>query len=478
MIGPAASGTGAGPAEKLVRRRVALVSVRFTMFDAQMGHGFPARMRAHAARSAALLRHRFEVIEYPLIETLDDATLVASMLATSSPDAVVFAPAMAAPPSLADAALSGVTAPVVIWNAPSVSRLPDELVQASATEHTTTVGAVMYANVRARQGVPAPVVTAAHDDGDAVDLLVRTVRAAAEAHALRGTRLLRLGEPIPGYLDVLASAEDLGRLGLHEVAVDRATWEAAVERVGDDEAADFFAAVSRLGWRGDPGPAVAISSKVAVALERVFAETGCAAGTVNCHGELFRESSSVGVTACLGVVCQSLAGRPLSCTGDLPTAVALLLARGLSDRALYCECYAPDIESDLVLVAAGGEGDPAWVAPGNAIRLEPNRHYPGRNGPGTAVSFPLEHGPATLLSMSPTADGWVLAWSTGEVVESRYPALGGPNGMFRFDSGPAGEALNRWISSGATHHAALARGRLDIEVPVVAAILGLSAVRC
>jgi L-arabinose isomerase len=131
-----------------------------------------------------------------------------------------------------------------------------------------------------------------------------------------------------------------------------------------------------------------------------------------------------------------------------------------------------------VLVAAGGEGDPTWVAPGNGIRLEPNRHYPGRNGPGTAVSFPLERGPATLLSMSPAGDGWILAWGTGEVVESRYPALGGPNGMFRFDSGPAGEALARWIGSGATHHAALARGRLDIELPVVAAILGLAAVRC
>ena len=53
----------------------------------------------------------------------------------------------------------------------------------------------------------------------------------------------------------------------------------------------------------------------------------------------------------------------------------------------------------------------------------------------------------------------------------------GPNGMFRFDSGPAVEAVDGWIASGATHHNALAPGRLDIEIPALAAALGLRSVR-
>ncbi len=49
--------------------------------------------------------------------------------------------------------------------------------------------------------------------------------------------------------------------------------------------------------------------------------------------------------------------------------------------------------------------------------------------------------------------------------------------MFRFASGPSGEAISRWIISGATHHNALAPGRLDVEVPILAAALGIRHVR-
>jgi hypothetical protein len=55
--------------------------------------------------------------------------------------------------------------------------------------------------------------------------------------------------------------------------------------------------------------------------------------------------------------------------------------------------------------------------------------------------------------------------------------MGGPNGMFRFDSGSSFEAGARWIASGATHHNALARGRLDVEIPVLARALGIDEVR-
>jgi hypothetical protein len=59
------------------------------------------------------------------------------------------------------------------------------------------------------------------------------------------------------------------------------------------------------------------------------------------------------------------------------------------------------------------------------------------------------------------------------VVESRYSDMRGPNGMFRFDSGPAGPALEAWIASGATHHNALVPGRLDVEVPALVGALGI-----
>jgi L-arabinose isomerase len=369
-----------------------------------------------------------------------------------------------------------VTAPLVIWNAPAIARLPDGLTQAQATEHTTTVGALMYGNVRVREGRPPLVVTAGHDDAAAIDRMLRTVRAAAAGGSLRGGTVLRVGDAIPGYLDVDATAADLAALGLREVAVDLPAWEAAVE------SADAGAAAAALGdatrrWAGDPGPQAGRSARVAVALDAAMAGAGAVAGTVNCHGPWFRSSERVGVTACLAVACQAERGRSVACTGDQPTAIVLHLARLLTGSALYCEGYTPEAETGLLLVAAGGEGDPAWAEPPGAVTLEANDHYPGVHGNGTGLAFQLRRGPATLLSLSPTQAGWMLAWATGEVVESRYQAMRGPNGMFRFDSGPAVEAVEGWIASGATHHSALARGRLDVEVPALAASLGLRAVR-
>lgn len=461
----------------IAKPRIGLLSVRFTLFDAQMGADFPARMQAHRARSIALLEPHFEVIAPSIVESDADGDAAAALFSAVRPDAIVFAPAMAAPPSHAIRALAGFDAPLVIWNAPSIVRLPTDLSQAEATVHSTTVAAVMLGNVLVRQGRPAAVVTAAHDDPAAVERLVRTVRAAAAAGALRGATYLRVGDPIAGYLDVEASADDLAKLGVRETAIPLAAWEVAVAAVSATAARNLLAELHEAGWRGDPGPAAEASAKVAIALGLALDGSGAIGGTVNCHGPWFRGSHVVGLTGCLGVACQTAAGRPISCTGDQPTAIALGLARRLAGAALYCECYVLEIATGLVLLAAGGEGDPAWADPPGAVTLEANDHYPGVRGEATSVSFGLRPGPATLISLSPTGEGWILAWATGELVESRYANMRGPNAMFRFDRDPADRAVEAWIGSGATHHNALAPGRLDVEVPALAHALGIRSIQ-
>jgi L-arabinose isomerase len=336
----------------------------------------------------------------------------------------------------------------------------------------------MFGNVLVREGRPAPVVTAGHDDPLASAHLERVVRAVAAAGSLRGATVLRVGDPIPGYLDVEATSAQLARLGVTEHALDPDDWTARVAAVAGDEGRGAFETLAESGgWTGDGGPGAVHSAAVAVALERAMDEVEAAGGTVNCHGPWFRTNEAVGIPACLAVVRETIAGRPVSCTGDQPTALALILARRMAGAALYCECYVPELDSGLVLVAAGGEGDPAWADPDEPRVLEANDHYPGARGEGTSAAFALRRGPATLLSLSPTSAGWVLAWATGEIVESRYRDMRGPNGMFRFDSGPGDEAIARWISSGATHHNALAPGRLDVEVPALAAALAIDHVR-
>lgn len=447
------------------RLTVGVVSTYFTLFDEQMPPGFRATQAAVAQRYADLLAEDFDVVFPGLITSDDDGRRANRELRGRPLDAVVFAPTMAAPPSHAIVALDGIDAPVVIWNAPLVTELGTDLTQAEATVNSTQVAAVMVANALVRVGRAFSTVTAAPADHDAMERLRRTVRGAAAAQSLRGTVALAVGEPIPGYLDVEATDAELEQLGVKAVRVAAAELEEA-----------FTAAVPErgAGWRAEADER---SAQLAGALVALVERHGASYGTVNCHGPCFRRNEVVGIPACFAVSLLAERDVPFSCTGDLPTALALRIARTLAGAALYCEFYAPEHSSGLMLLAAGGEGDPALADPEHPIRVEPNAHYPGVNGLGSGVAFALAPGPATVLSLSPAPGTWRLAWATGEIVETRYPRMGGPNAMFRFDSGGAGEAGERWISSGATHHNALAPGRLDVELEALASAIGVTSVR-
>jgi L-arabinose isomerase len=457
--------------------RVGLVAPRYTFFDPHMRPGFAERVRAGGPRCAALLAQWFDVVDPGVIETEADAARANEVLRAAQLDAVVYAPTMAVPAPLALRALEDLDAPLVLWNAVPVRQMGDDLSQAEATENTTTVACLMLANVLLRQGRPAPVCTTPTDDPAAVAEVARHVRAVAAAASLRGRTFLRLGDPLPSYLNVMTTDEELARLGVQEVSVQAAELDDAFTAASEDDADAILAELGALGWTGSGGPGARRSARLAHALRTLLDRHRAIGGTVNCHGPLLRFSPTVGIPACLAVAREAAAGRVLSCTGDQPAGLALHLARQLAGASLYHETYAPEPATGLMLIAAGGEGDPAWADPPGAVALEANDHYPGEHGEGTSIAFALRRGPATMLSLSPVGDTWHLAWATGEVVESRYRGMRGPNGMFRFDSGDAMACASAWIASGATHHNALAPGRLDLELPLVARALGIRDIR-
>ncbi len=460
------------------RLRVGLLATRFTFFDPHMRDGFAERMRGIGSRCAEVLGQEVDVVFPGVVETDEQAAAARELLAAQPLDAVVYAPVMAVPAPLALAALEGVDAPLVVWNAVPVLRMADDISQAEATENSTTVACLMFVNVLLRRGLR----------GGGLHRTARRPgrRAAAAAHGARVRRRRRAAPldagahrrpdadatstswPRPRSSPASASA----RCASRPPSSTRRSWPR-----GRDEARAVLDDVHASGFRGDGGPGLERSARLAHAVRALVDRHGAVGGTVNCHGPLLRFSDTVGIPACLAVAREALRGVSLSCTGDQPAGVAVVLARALAGAALYHETYAPEPSSGLMLVAAGGEGDPAWAADPAAIELEANDHYPGHHGEGTSIAFALRPGPATMLSLSPIGDTWHLAWATGEIVESRYADMRGPNGMFRFDSGDAVRAADAWISSGATHHNALAPGRLDLELEVVARALGIRSVR-
>src|SRR5665811_136550 len=85
--------------------RIGLISVYFGLFDQSMPPSFRADRLDHAKRLAALLARYGEVVFPGLVDSVESGAHAGSALADAAVNIVVCAPAMAAPPSYAWAAL-------------------------------------------------------------------------------------------------------------------------------------------------------------------------------------------------------------------------------------------------------------------------------------------------------------------------------------------------------------------------------------
>lgn len=458
--------------------RIGLLSVYFGLFDEAMPPSFRHDREAYAARVATILGEYGEVIFRGVVDTEESGAAAGAAFAEAGVDVVVFAPSMAAPPSYAAAAVAAVPeVPIIAVGAQESASVPDDYATEEATRRSLPVGLVMFTNVLVRQGRRFTTVIGYLDDGHFRERLSAALAGIRGARAVRRARVAAFGAPIGGYTDVEVSDVELSRLGVERVDVTREELNAAFHGVAT-EAVDAFVAKARARFDATavPEDVLARSARLGIALERLCDEFGVAGGTVNCHGDMLRFNEDVGITACLGMACLTEAGRPFSCTGDIPTALALILGKAIAGSALYCELYQLDFPGDWLLVANGGEGDLEARAPTSTVRLLPEDHYLGRRGPGTAVMFPLARGPVTLVSFTPAESavgGWVLIAAEGQILDSRHETMEGPNGMFRFGSGPVAEGYRRWCEAGATHHAGVLPGHRGTALAQATAELGI-----
>jgi L-fucose isomerase-like protein len=242
------------------------------------------------------------------------------------------------------------------------------------------------------------------------------------------------------------------------------------------EAAAILDELDGDGLRAERGPTAERSARLARAIELLFDRHDALCGAVNCLGPLLAGSERIGIVACLAALRETARGRPLACTADVPAAIAMQLGRRLGGAALYGEWYVSEAATGSALFLGDGGADPAWAAPGAERRLVETQ-LGGVHGPGLGLAADLRQGPATLLALGAAGDGWRLAWATGTAGPARSHALRGPNVLFRPDDADPLEAVSALIASGTTHHPVLVPGHLDVEVPALAAALGLQAVR-
>ncbi len=460
------------------RLRIGLLCVYFGLFDAAMPPEF-RRDRTAFAEAMQTRLEQFGSVTYPGVVDSDEAGKAAGrVFAEAGVDVIVFAPTMAAPPSYGWEAVRNLPdVPLVAVGAQELSEVPDDYATEEATRRSLPVGLVMFTNVLVREGRSFTTLISTVDSDELDTAISDTLKAVEAAAMVRNARMLAIGAPISGYLDVEVTTEELESLGVGVIDVGSEEIAAAFAAVDDERVTALDNDLrKRFDASAVDSPTLARSSRLALAMEDLCNMHDADAGAVNCHSDTLRWNPGVGITACLGVALCTRSGTPFACTGDIPTGIALMLGKKLAGSALYCELYQMDFQGDWILVANGGEGDLSSRSPSSTVRLLPEDHYMGDHGAGTAVAFQLPEGPATLISLTPVnhTGGWVLVGAEGRILDSKHHEMEGPNGMFRFNSGDVADAYARWCEAGATHHAGLLPGHHGDVLARTSEMLGIT----
>lgn len=460
----------------MIKSRIGVIHPYWNFWESSVPYDLRADRAALLRRCTAVLS---EVAEVAVAVTLEDVTEVSGVAAAcrrADLRAVVVVSSMAAPPLPVVTLLEALPElPVLIWAVQEEPTLSDSFSHTDVTTRGATVGAPMVAGTLTRSGRPFDLVMASLDGTAVVEAgLTRAVAAGL----VRAATILRVGTTVPGYACVDADDEVLGGLGLSVVRVTAAELAERIEASSDGEVRNAEAEVRReFDVSEDVDPrALARALRATVALRRLSEEVGASAGTLNCHVAELRYSPRVGVAPCLALGASTSAGIPWTCTGDVTTAVAMLVVKALGAPALYHEVEAVDYATDEVIIANSGEFDLGLVGPERAA-LVPNVWFAGDELTGPCARYTIPAGPAALVGFTQLDDGrHRLVVADGAFTGREAAATGTAHAGFRFASGAVQEAWPRWGRSGVSHHSAATNRHLASDVQIVARHLAIECV--
>jgi L-arabinose isomerase len=357
--------------------------------------------------------------------------------------------------------------PVVLWAAHDGPAVDPDISHSGITERGGTVGIPMIGAHLTRTGRAFDVVAS---DLSALDVIGPAVIAAAAAGVVRRSRLGIVGTPIPGYEWARVPTATLERYGI--TAVERPV-DALAERLAvapsddadlDHSALDGFAIAPDV-TEADLGRAL----RYAAALESLVADESLDAGTLNCHVPALR--LGIGSAPCLALGACTTRGVPWTCTGDVATALAMLLVTSLGAPTLYHEIEALDEVSDEAILANSGEHD-ARFATADPKRIIVNPWFD--RSPATAsAEFTIAPGPASLVGIATQADGSLtVVVAPGRITARTSHDSGTANAAFVFASGPIAQAWRRWSLAGVGHHSCATDRDLTRELEALSRHLG------
>jgi L-arabinose isomerase len=444
---------------------------------------FPREKAANARRCANFLSTLGEVVwDGELIRNADAAASLGRKLEKENLDCVIVFTSIAVFGQIPWSALQHLTCPILIWNAQQIQTVGKDYTMVEIVRNTGQIGTQALANTLLREGRWFRIVTGWEKSKRTAVELRRYIGIVRAVSAVKRARLLAIGEKFPMMTDILLDEADLARnigatvvnvgnkelssryVSVPEEAVQRACSalrkENQVEELSEDEAQR--------------------SMRLCEAVASLVAEHRADAGTLNCHAGVCLRNPLIGITACYSLGVQNAMGRPFTCTGDLPTAIAMLMLKNLSGLSMYTEVQVMDEKRRAIVIANSGEGEDGIRRGDCQSRIIGNKNFKGVHGCGASFAYPLKPGLATIVSFTPSPKGakpYRLIVAEGEILKEMLPDAGGLAGFFQFAHTDLHTGYTRWLEAGAVHHGGTTTGHWARELAVVADLLGVECIQ-
>ena len=475
--------------------KIGLITVYFGLFDEALPPTFRQERNDLNKKIEDGLSVYGQIVNPGLIDNEKSALNANQLFIEENLNVLVYAPTMAAPPIYFQKSINNLNIPIMCISPQEFLATPEDYDTDAGTEHSTLVGLTMGTNILVREGIDFNVnilhvdnipssmelksffdLIKANKAIPSKDIEYKSViepnqssKVIKAVDTFNKYSLIAIGDPIDGYLDVEMTNEDADILNLEIKRITKSELNDTFRSIDPKEIQNLMNDIydNFTQSRKVDNDTLERSCRLSLTIKQLTEVHNAIGGTINCHGDLFRWNDEIGVTGCLGVSCLAEEGKLFSCTGDIPTSIALIAAKIISGSALYCECYTIDFENDTILIANGGEGDFSINFNEPNLRILPEDHYMGSNGPGVAVQFNINEMDATLISITPTYINkkreWRIILAEGRVLDSKHHNMEGPNTMFKFNTRSAVESFQDWASLGATHHAVLMPGHQKEE---------------
>ena len=425
---------------------------------------FPHEKAALAARCAQQLSQYGQVVwEGNLIRDAAGAEAAGKKLAKQQVDCVVVVTTIAVFSGISIAALQNLQVPLLIWNAQQIKQVGKGYSMVEIVRNTGQIGTQALVNVLVREGRWFRVVTGYFQSKRTGADLLRFFDLVGTAIDVQNARLLDVGGCFPLMTDIMIDDSYLAKhLGPKVVHVNAEALTRTYNAVPEKDVKNHRRRlqkdhrVSQL-----TADEMARSIRLCEALEKLVTKHGADAGTLNCHGPNCLRNQKIGVTACYSLGMQNAAGRPFTCTGDLPTALVMLMLKRLTGTSMYTEVQVMDEKRKAIVIANSGEGEQTIRRPRCQSMVRGNMNFKGVHGRGASFAYPLKAGPATIASLTPTPKGdrpFRLIVAEGHILADRLPDAGALAGFFRFKNVDLHTGYTGWLEAGPIHHAGTTLG--------------------